>query len=220
VNSKNNNGSSPLYLACDKGHVAIAELLLPKGADVDSKDNDGLTPLYSACLHGYVHIAELLLSKDADVNIQDNDGNTPLHIAVKKRNARIVNLIIDKSIVDESIIPSGTKIDFTIKNNDRNGAIDLVKSGDQPTIGQPLFEAGARPKETDIQCGFGGCFGYTSGYTRITNSNTTTQQPTVRLLPPSVPSLVGGRKTRRRRRRPRTHANRRRRRNTRRFSRF
>jgi len=137
------------------------------------------------------------------VNIQDNNGNNPLHDAVKFRNADIVNLLID----------SDADIDVTIKNNKGDGAIDMVSRWDRETIGRRLVDAGAVPKETDIQCGLEGCF----GYTRITNSNDTTRQSSVRLQPPSAPPLVGGRKTRRRRRQRRTN---RRRRSIRRFSRF
>ena len=38
ANKANENGATPLYIACDKGHVDAARLLLDKGAEVDRAD--------------------------------------------------------------------------------------------------------------------------------------------------------------------------------------
>ena len=68
ANKANENGATPLYIACDKGHVDAARLLLDKGAEVDRADEDGRTPLFVACFKGHVGAARLLLDKGADVN--------------------------------------------------------------------------------------------------------------------------------------------------------
>ena len=44
-----NNGCTPLYVACQNGHVDAARLLLDRGAEVDRATEDGRTPLYIAC---------------------------------------------------------------------------------------------------------------------------------------------------------------------------
>ena len=41
-------GRTPLWLACQDGHVDAARLLLDKGADVNRADKDGTTPLDKA----------------------------------------------------------------------------------------------------------------------------------------------------------------------------
>jgi ankyrin repeat protein len=45
VNSKDNDGWTPLHEAASEGHNKIVELLVTKGADVNAKDKNGDTPL-------------------------------------------------------------------------------------------------------------------------------------------------------------------------------
>ncbi len=51
---------SPLYVACEMGHVEIATLLLENGADETVADFGGLTPKDVALRSGFGAIAELL----------------------------------------------------------------------------------------------------------------------------------------------------------------
>jgi hypothetical protein len=46
LHAKNNNGNTPLLLACKNGHAEVVEALLEKGADLQAEDSDGWTPLY------------------------------------------------------------------------------------------------------------------------------------------------------------------------------
>ena len=45
---KNREGLTPLHRAVDHSSVAMIELLIKRGANIDAKNNDGLTPLDSA----------------------------------------------------------------------------------------------------------------------------------------------------------------------------
>ena len=47
----------PLIIACEKGHVDAARLLLDNGAEVDRAMKDGWTPLLIACTKGHVDAA-------------------------------------------------------------------------------------------------------------------------------------------------------------------
>ena len=49
VNSKDNDGATPLDDAAEKGHEDVVRVLVTElNADVNSKDNKGLTPLHEA----------------------------------------------------------------------------------------------------------------------------------------------------------------------------
>ena len=46
--AKNDDGSTPLHIACHKGHIEEVTTLLAENADVNQAANDGNTPLYAA----------------------------------------------------------------------------------------------------------------------------------------------------------------------------
>ena len=81
VNQAPNDGATPLYIACDKGHTEVVTKLLAANADVNQADNDGATPLFIACHNGHTEIVATLLAANADVNQAKNNGITPLYIA-------------------------------------------------------------------------------------------------------------------------------------------
>jgi hypothetical protein len=69
-----------LLVACQKGHVDVAKLLLCEGgASVDLQNNDGVSPLWIACDQGHVKIVELLLTEGkANVHLCDNQDEAPI----------------------------------------------------------------------------------------------------------------------------------------------
>jgi ankyrin repeat protein len=45
VNTKNDEGSTPLHLACEFASAETVRFLVSKGADVNTKNDEGSTPL-------------------------------------------------------------------------------------------------------------------------------------------------------------------------------
>ncbi|KAK6716582.1 hypothetical protein SNK04_007534 [Fusarium graminearum] len=75
-------GLTPLHLAAERDHLAIAMLLLDSGASASSRTKDGRTPLHLASRYGSSAIVEYLLDDaHADPNAKTIDGRTPLHYA-------------------------------------------------------------------------------------------------------------------------------------------
>lgn len=68
---------TPFMIAVDRGHLALAEALVERGADVNHKDSDGLTALHYACLCENPEMIKMLIKKGADENAVDNDGSKP-----------------------------------------------------------------------------------------------------------------------------------------------
>ena len=63
VSSEDNDGMTPLHIACQEGHTKVVTSLLDKGADVDHKNVQGCTPLNLAVTNGHKEAVELLLSR-------------------------------------------------------------------------------------------------------------------------------------------------------------
>jgi ankyrin repeat protein len=77
-------GSTPLDLAYQGGHLEIVHLLLghPSGkTTINRRDHHGRTALWSACRRGHAGIVRALLESGADPTIAHNNGTTPMAIA-------------------------------------------------------------------------------------------------------------------------------------------
>jgi ankyrin repeat protein len=71
--------STPLHVACRKGYIDIAQILLNAGADVNSRTTWNKTPLHRAMDGPHQEVVALLISWGADANVRDRGLRTPLH---------------------------------------------------------------------------------------------------------------------------------------------
>ena len=82
IESRTDEGRTPLSVAAQTGDEGIVKLLMEAGAEIDSKDLGGKTPLSWAAASGQKRILHLLLEESAtDPDLKDNDGRTPLCLA-------------------------------------------------------------------------------------------------------------------------------------------
>ncbi len=131
VNQTNKDGTTPLYITCQKGHVDMARLLLEKGAKVNQTNKYGITPLLIACHKGHVDTARLLLEKGAEVDQTDKYDCTPLWIACQKGHVDTARLLLD----------NGAEVNLA----DRNGytPLHVACEKDQVDIARLLLDNGA-----------------------------------------------------------------------------
>ena len=73
--------------------MAIAKLLLIKGAEIDSQDNDGETALHEAAKWGHLKLIQFFINHGANINAVGSDGRAPIHLAIAHGNIDIVNLL-------------------------------------------------------------------------------------------------------------------------------
>ena len=114
----------PLIIACEKGHVDAARLLLDKGAEVDRAKEDGATPLIIACWKGHVDAARLLLDNGADVHKVSNDNRTPLHGASYNGHIDVVRLLL----------ANGADADLDVKDDSGDTPVADAKSQGQSAV--------------------------------------------------------------------------------------
>lgn len=96
-NDVNENGYSPLVLACYRGNNEVAKFLIENGSDINGNSKMG-TALMSAIVKGNNEIAKLLINKKADLNAADANGITALIYAVQFGNIEILGLLIANNV--------------------------------------------------------------------------------------------------------------------------
>ena len=84
VETPDNDGATPAYIAAQKGHVEVVRVLAELGANVETPANNGATPAFIAAQHGHVDVVRLLAELGANVETP-NDGATPAFIAAQER---------------------------------------------------------------------------------------------------------------------------------------
>jgi ankyrin repeat protein len=70
-------GMTPLFFACDRGHVDVVEFLLDRGASVNRRDMIGMTCLHVAAMGAREEVYRLLVERGGDESIVDEDGDNP-----------------------------------------------------------------------------------------------------------------------------------------------
>lgn len=88
-------GDHVLQIACRKGFLNIAKLLLEKGnADPNHPNFNRETALHLAVQAGSLEIVKLLLDHQAALNLRDKEGRTALHTAVNHEQQEMVETLV------------------------------------------------------------------------------------------------------------------------------
>jgi ankyrin repeat protein len=97
VNAYAVDGFQPLGLAAFFGHLAVVDLLLIHGAEVNSASNNTLhvTPLNSATASQNLEIARALLEQGADPNARQAGDFTPMHSAAQNGQPEMIELLLE-----------------------------------------------------------------------------------------------------------------------------
>jgi hypothetical protein len=126
-NSVNQDGYSPLTLACYRNNIEVAKFIIDNGGDININSAMG-TPLMAAVVKGNIDIVKLLLEKHADVNSVDGNKTTALLYASMFKNYEISRLLV-KAKADPDFKDSRGKsaIDYAILAND-DQLIEILKT--------------------------------------------------------------------------------------------
>lgn len=89
------SGWTALHLAAKAGHVALCELFVERGADLEARDSfNGLTALHSASSYGHTEVVALLLRQSVDPNGADSDGHTPLMLSSQYGQMDVIRQLV------------------------------------------------------------------------------------------------------------------------------
>ena len=81
IDTCDERGWSPLFLAAFNGSVELARLFLEFGANVNLKDNGGFSPLHWAAFNGHANVIKHFVTHNADINARSLHGWSPLMMA-------------------------------------------------------------------------------------------------------------------------------------------
>jgi len=104
INQTNENGFSPLILACYRGNTPVAEFLMAKVKDINYGSDQG-SALTAAVFKNNKELTQKLLANGANPNLADTKGTTPLIYAVQLQDRDLVETLLkskaNKNLADK-----------------------------------------------------------------------------------------------------------------------
>ncbi|XP_067653391.1 serine/threonine-protein phosphatase 6 regulatory ankyrin repeat subunit B-like [Haliotis asinina] len=126
INSRGENGRTPLMYAVLNGLSEVFYLLVSKGADMSLKDGDNNSVFDFACLGGNMTIVERLLP-DFDINSLDDNARTAIMKAASAGNKSAFNFLLSKNA------------DLFITDVHRDSVLHFACGGGEKTIVQNIL---------------------------------------------------------------------------------
>ncbi|KAL8605565.1 hypothetical protein ACOMHN_031502 [Nucella lapillus] len=99
-------GQQQLHVAVRAGERSTVETLLADGANINGLFY-GWTPLQLAIEIGQQDMACLLIGLDCDVHCHHGHSKPPVHQAVLKKQAQVVEALLEKGVSGEVVLDSG-----------------------------------------------------------------------------------------------------------------
>lgn len=91
VNYKDDDGNTPLLVACANGNGYLVAPFLKMGAEINCRNNNGETPLMHALATESSPLVKFLIEKGADIHAVNNDGISVWDMAEELNNKAVLN---------------------------------------------------------------------------------------------------------------------------------
>lgn len=89
-------GNTPLALACSRGRIRYAAILLHMGASVDAPGRRGRAPLHlAACQARHQTLCRLLLQMGAHASPRDHEGRAPMHVLAERGGLTMLGVLTE-----------------------------------------------------------------------------------------------------------------------------
>lgn len=141
------DGCAPLFIACKRGNVEIAEFLVTFcDADLeqkgmfevpDDRSVHSVTPLWCAAVSGKLPVVKCLIRLGSSINAQSDTGSTPVRSACFMTNMEIVKYLVEHGA--------------DIKKTNYNGGTCLINSVQSVQLCSYLISKDVDVNAKDIQ---------------------------------------------------------------------
>ncbi|CAG8239994.1 unnamed protein product [Penicillium salamii] len=88
--------NTPLAIAIEHGHTAIANQLLDQGADISARNKYQQTPLFEVARLGDESLARRLIDLGAEVDATDENWKSPLRYALYEKHSSVVEVLLQR----------------------------------------------------------------------------------------------------------------------------
>ena len=129
-NTVHSIGHPAVCAAAQNGHVAVCEVLISSGVNLEAKQAGGGTALFAAAEKAHAEVAALLLKHGAAVDAAQNEGATPLFIAAQNAHAEVAALLLKHgAAVDAARNDSNTPLIVAARKGNAEIAALLLAHG-------------------------------------------------------------------------------------------
>jgi len=147
LNAANDNGVTPLWLACYNGSGIMVERLLEAGADPNASSLPaGETALLRCAGTGSLDAVKSLLAHGADVNAKEKAEQTALMWALEERHPEVARVLIEHGADVNAISQGGfTPLLFAARQGDVDSGRLLLEKGADLNVRNAYSGRPARP---------------------------------------------------------------------------
>lgn len=108
MSTTNTNGVSPLWIACQDGHLPVVQYCAALAPELLEKPKaSGATPFCIACHQGHLLVAEYLASEGVDMERPNHNGSTPLFYAATNGHLDVVKMLLSRGVCADTADAEG-----------------------------------------------------------------------------------------------------------------
>merc|ERR1719329_396243 len=85
-----------MYIACDRGNLTLAEILLDAGANANVTTDLKMTPLLVAAFNGHADVVSFLFARKVDIEQRGPCGGTALYVAAQEGRRHVAEILIQQ----------------------------------------------------------------------------------------------------------------------------